>query len=278
MLSQITTCKANNGRATFFWHDRWLLAEPLATIYPALYTHHLSPQARVADVLLAGIESNLRPRLTSNATAELSSLLVLLQDLQANDDADIRTMIDGTPFSSRAAYKQLHAHLANDAFMPIWQSKLPHRIRVFAWLLSLDRLNTREKLARKNIIDDNCCPLCTTSPEDRAHLFLNCPAARAVWNRIGIPTPSLDMHDVWTRSPHDLVPEESCTFAMTAIMWRIWDARNSVIFKQHALTCSMVITRITEDITLWSHRIKNLDHKARLLLWRDHLSSCILVT
>jgi hypothetical protein len=135
MLSQITTCKTNNGRATFFWHDRWLLTEPLATIYPALYTHHLSPQARVADVLLAGIESDLRPRLTSTATAELSSLLALLQDLQVNGDADVRTMIDGTPFSSWAAYKQLHAHLANDAFMPIWQSRLPHRICVFAWLL-----------------------------------------------------------------------------------------------------------------------------------------------
>jgi hypothetical protein len=159
MLTQITTCKTNNGRATLFWHDRWLLAEPLAVIYPALYTHHISPQARFADVLLAGIETDLRRRLTNTTTAELSSLLALLHDLQVNGDADVRTMIDGTPFSSRAAYKELHAHLANDDFTPIWQSRLPHRIHVFAWLLTLDRLNTREKLARKNIIDNDCCPL-----------------------------------------------------------------------------------------------------------------------
>jgi hypothetical protein len=35
----------------------------------------------------------------------------------------------------------------------------------------------------------------------------------------------------------------------------------------------MVITRLIEDMALWSHRIKNCDHKARIMLWRDHLSS-----
>jgi hypothetical protein len=50
------------------------------------------------------------------------------------------------------------------------------------------------------------------------------------------------------------------------IMWRIWNARNSVIFKQQSLTCTTVITRIIEDIALWSHRIKNCDHKARMML------------
>jgi hypothetical protein len=83
-------------------------------------------------------------------------------------------------------------HLANNDFTPIWQSRLPHRIHVFAWLLTLYRLNTREKLGRKNIIDDDYCPLCVGTTEDRAHLFLTCPAAQAVWNSIGIPTPSFD--------------------------------------------------------------------------------------
>jgi hypothetical protein len=186
-------------------------------------------------------------------------------------------MIDGTPFSSWAAYKQLHARLANDDYMPIWQSRLPHRICVFAWLLTLDRLNTREKLACKNIIDDDCCPLCAGTAEDRVHLFLTCPVAQAVWNTIGIPTPSFDRQDVWIRSPHAMLLEESCTFAMIAIMWRIWDTRNSVIFKQQSLTRTMVISRVIEDIVLWSHRIKNSDHKARIMLWRDHLSSCIMI-
>jgi hypothetical protein len=64
-------------------------------------------------------------------------------------------------------------HLSNGDFTPIRKSRLSHRITVFAWLLTLDRLNTREKLAHKNIIDDDCCPLCVGTTEDRAHLFLS---------------------------------------------------------------------------------------------------------
>jgi hypothetical protein len=56
---------------------------------------------------------------TALRAAELSSLLALLQDFQVTNDADVRTMIDCAPFSSRAAYKQLHVHLSNDDFTPI---------------------------------------------------------------------------------------------------------------------------------------------------------------
>jgi hypothetical protein len=274
MLSQITTCVVNNGKSTFFWHDRWLLTEPLSLIYPALYTHHLSPQARVADVMQSGIEANLRPRLTSAASADLSSLLVLLQEQHFSAEPDRRTMLCGAPFSSKEAYIQLHSHLANADLMPIWKSRLPHRIRVFAWLLYMDRLNTREKLANKTIIDDSSCPLCADSVEDREHLFFSCPAAQAIWTKIGIPPLSFETGNLWTTSRHTLLSNDNCTFAITAIFWRIWDARNSLIFRQENVPPSSVINRIMEDISLWSHRIKNSDHKAQMMLWRNHLSSC----
>jgi hypothetical protein len=36
-LIMLTQCTVGNGSATFFWHDRWLLSEPLATAFPALF-------------------------------------------------------------------------------------------------------------------------------------------------------------------------------------------------------------------------------------------------
>jgi hypothetical protein len=199
MLSQITICTVHNGKTTFCWHDTWLLDQPLAQIYPALYTHHLNQQARVAEVLQDGIEASLRPRLTPTATAELYSLSILLQEFQVTDGQDVRSMCDGAPFSSREAYRQLHAHLADDSAMPLWQSRLSHRIRIFGWLLSKNRLNTRALLARKTIIDDSSCPRCPTTSEDRQHLFITCPAATEVWGKIGINGISFDQDDLWTR-------------------------------------------------------------------------------
>ncbi|KAK1669949.1 hypothetical protein QYE76_058108 [Lolium multiflorum] len=81
-------------------------------------------------------------------------------------------MCGGAPFSSREAYRQLHAHLTDDSTTPIWHSRLPHRIRVFAWLLAKNRLNTRALLARKTIIDDSTCLRCPSTEEDRHHLFI----------------------------------------------------------------------------------------------------------
>jgi hypothetical protein len=211
-------------------------------------------------------ESNLRPRLTSAASAELFSLSVLLQDQQISAEADGRTMLCDVPFSSKEAYLQLHSHLANADLMPIWKSRLLHRIWVFAWLLSIDRLNTRQKLAKKTIIDDSSCPLCADSVEDREHLFFSCPAAQAVWNKIGMLPLSFGLGDLWTASRHPLLCNDNCPFTITSILWRIWDTRNSLIFRQENILSSLVITRIIDDISLWSHRIKNSDHKAQMML------------
>jgi hypothetical protein len=200
----------------------------------------------------------------------------LLQDFQVTDGQDVRSMCDGAPFSSREAYRQLHAHLADDSAVPLWQSRLPHRIRVFGWLLSKDRLNTRALLARKTIIDDSSCPRCPTTSEDRQHLFITCPAATEVWGKIGIKGISFDQDDLWTRSHHTMLHLDIAPFAMTTIMWRIWDARNSLIFRQQNVTCNLIISRVIEDLALWSHRIRNGEHKAHLMLWRNHLSSCIM--
>jgi hypothetical protein len=47
-------------------------------------------------------------------------------------------------------------------------------VKIFAWLVQLDRLNTQANLHRKTIIDHADCP------KDRNHLFFECPSARAV--------------------------------------------------------------------------------------------------
>jgi hypothetical protein len=50
-LRDITQCKVGNGLATFFWLDRWLLHEPLAQVFPAIFSHHQSPYAFISDFM-----------------------------------------------------------------------------------------------------------------------------------------------------------------------------------------------------------------------------------
>jgi hypothetical protein len=123
-----------------------------------------------------GVQFALRNRLTAAASLELSSLLPLLQVFQLNAQPDTRTMLDGHPFSSRAAYSSLHEANSGSDYDLIWNSRAPNKVKIFAWLVQLDRLNTRANLHRQTIIDHDECPTCPSITEDRNHLFFECPS------------------------------------------------------------------------------------------------------
>ena len=63
----------------FFWLDRSLLSEPLATTFPALFSHHTKTNAFAAHIMMDGIDLGLRSQLTLTATNELATLRYLLQ-------------------------------------------------------------------------------------------------------------------------------------------------------------------------------------------------------
>lgn len=44
----------------------------------------------------------------------------------------------------------------------LWHGLVPHIIEIFLWLVLMEKLNTREKMARLNIIleSENVCILC----------------------------------------------------------------------------------------------------------------------
>jgi hypothetical protein len=85
MLLQITTSLVQNGKFVFFWQDTWLLPEPLATAFPALYSHHTTPHAFICDIMQNGISNGLQCRLTNAASEQLVSLSNLLQDIRLTD-------------------------------------------------------------------------------------------------------------------------------------------------------------------------------------------------
>ena len=71
----------------------------------------------------------------------------------------------------------------------IWKSKCILKHKVFAWLMFMDRINTRDMLIRRhwNIGDDHSCLLCPNNIlEDRAHLIFHCPFSQIFWAVLGI--------------------------------------------------------------------------------------------
>jgi hypothetical protein len=75
-----------------------------------------------------GVQNALRNRLTLTTSLELSSLLALLQAFQLKKLVDSRTMLDGKPFSTRAAYSSLHEPDSEADSKIFWSSRVPNKV------------------------------------------------------------------------------------------------------------------------------------------------------
>ena len=169
----------------------------------------------------------------------------------------------------------MHAHIPID--MPakwIWESRSTMKIKVFAWLMLNDRLNTRDLLVRRHWRspqEDNTCPLCPAQAhEDRNHLFFTCQFSSRVWNYLQIQ---------WLAglSPSECLIAARKSFGQPFFKevvypaaWNVWLLRNGRTFRNERHTFAAWRRNFIHDITLLSHKFKpNL--KPLLLHWINSL-------
>jgi hypothetical protein len=124
--------------------------------------------------------------LSRQAWEEFQQLREVLQEIPYDDNSkDIWQPIWGCEYSSKKFYMQLFKGIqAHGIFEIIWKSKCTPRIKIFTWLILVDRLNTKTMLRRRNIGDrpDDNCVLCSTGEEETIeHLFFSCPFASLCW-------------------------------------------------------------------------------------------------
>jgi hypothetical protein len=159
-------------------------------------------------------------------------------------------MLDGKPFSTRAAYSFLHEADSESDWDVIWSSRAPSKVKIFTWLVVLDRLNSRANLHRKTIIDSDDCPTCTGVAEDCNHLFFQCPAATAVWNKANIYLNITSFNDLWTHHSSNLPHASVWNTVAMLMLCKIWDARNSRIFRCKIKTASQTISAVIQELGL----------------------------
>ncbi|KAK1669207.1 hypothetical protein QYE76_057366 [Lolium multiflorum] len=150
LYRSITRVTVADGRSTSFWLDKWLPGEPLATRFPALFSHSTRPHASVAAVVSLGLD--LQSRLTSAAEEELRVVRRFIDTTSLSEGSDRRSIDSPSApsFSSRAAYRALSpARPVDSAACLTWSLRIPTKVKIFAYLLDIDRLSTRVNLFHK---------------------------------------------------------------------------------------------------------------------------------
>jgi len=160
-----------------------------------------------------------------------------LKDEQYDSDAWVYQWSNGIYTSNNYYWLQFQDYSPPAPLSWIWKAKSMPKIKFFAWLLLVGRLNTRDVLRRRNkhLEEGYNCVMCQDQVlESSLHLFFECSSAAARWFALGIQ---------WNTQPDicDMLCNQRLTagrpFFMDFFMiatWTIWKERNDFIFNYKA--------------------------------------------
>jgi len=84
----------------------------------------------------------------------------------------------------QSLYAVINHHKVKPVFVhAVWKLKIPSRVQIFLWLLSKNKLLTRDNLAKRRNVDDKSCIFCS-EPESIHHLFIDCCVAKIMWSEL----------------------------------------------------------------------------------------------
>lgn len=78
-------------------------------------------------------------------------------------------------------------HFVDSELSKVWRCVAPPKVLTSSWRLLINRLPTREALARRGLFLDGLgtsCPFCKRECESVDHIFLTCPISLEVWHKI----------------------------------------------------------------------------------------------
>jgi len=272
----IAKCELGNGASVCFWDDLWT-DSVLSQTYPRLASFARNEDASVMEIMEADdLDTIFFLPLSQQACEELEMLQAHLEDQPYDEEAaDHWVPTWGNTYTARRFYSQVFNNLdAHPAYKIVWRSRCTPRVKFFAWLVLVDRLNTKTMLQRRhlNIQGDAMCVMCDAREEETLdHLFFECQFAKECWATIQIDWDvSLSLLDRYTqaREAHTI---PFFTEATLIAAWELWKVRNDKVFQRRDPTPSLWLSNFINQCNLQSIRFKD-DLRSSFCVWLDAFS------
>uniref|UniRef100_A0A453ILD2 Reverse transcriptase zinc-binding domain-containing protein n=1 Tax=Aegilops tauschii subsp. strangulata TaxID=200361 RepID=A0A453ILD2_AEGTS len=238
----VTFVTVGKGDSVLFWSDHWEIDQsciPLQERFPRLFPFCLQKNLSVMEVIQAGnVQQMFSLPLSELAFREFNQLSSLLFGTSLDNGCnDIWAWRHGkkAEYSAKKYYDFVHQPvIANPILSWVWKSFCTMTIKMFAWLVIMDRVNTKDMIHRCHwrINDGPSCVLCPTGViEDRNHLFFQCNFSMRIWNYLQVSW--LDSNDMVQIALHARKKFNKPFFSEVVFLawWNIWKVRNDRAFR-----------------------------------------------
>ncbi|XP_057449199.1 uncharacterized protein LOC130740564 [Lotus japonicus] len=196
--------KIGEGNEVNFWHVNWLSSGILKEKFWRLFNLSVQQNYTVKEM---GRWSNgswiwellwQRPFLHREVDMmdELMNIIANHSLTEGTPDSWVWTKEEGGSYSVKSAYDLLQRDVLeplDKVYQNLCSIKAPSNVMCLAWKVLLNRIQSKENLKRKGIIQDTSqttCPFCLAAVESTSHLFFTCPKSWQVWisvyRRLGI--------------------------------------------------------------------------------------------
>lgn len=163
----ISRCTLGNGLSCSFWDDVWSNGPPLSLHMPRLCYFVVNRNVSVQNFLISPIEDHFHLPVSHQAYSELLILSDLMSRIDLSRDCDSWSYIWGSlKFTSQKFYAlNFRALQSPQHFVWLWKSKFTSKVKVFGWLMLMDRLNTKFLLDHKHCAPPLIviCTVCSVS-------------------------------------------------------------------------------------------------------------------
>lgn len=256
----VTAVHVGRGDTVLFWKDLWQ-KEILSETHPRAFSFAIDEDVSVRRLLTADSLSEIFALpLSPQARQEVEELQTLTGQTALRDrHSDSWTCVWGQKFTAANFYSFcFRSSQVDEAFAWIWKSNCNMKWKVFAWLLLVDRLNTRNMLRRRHFAVENndyTCMLCPAKTEETlTHLFFHCPFATACWTILGITWPNTDERFALVHEGRRAWQRPMFMEMFTVAAWGIWKERNNNYFRGIPHSTASWRARFKTDFGLLAHR------------------------
>lgn len=270
-FSAMTTITIGDGSRATFWCCAWAGVEPLKLSFPRLFKHSRRKNRTVQAALHANTWiKDLAHGDTNPLLQEFSDMERLIREARAKirlgqpDEIKWKLTANGQYSASSAYRAQFQGSLKTPFRAVFWSAWAPGRLKIFSWLLHLNRLWCNDRLQRRGWENQYFCQLCFRHLESSVHLFWQCEKTRAVWEKVSTWNGCQAVSSATWNSLHssiDIVERiinstatsnrKGIKTIVTLVLWEIWLERNQCTFRGKVAHGMDVLTAARRSIDLW---------------------------